>query len=74
MKQSQYSWSIALMAVSLLAHPLAVGNCGADETIRVLCYNIHYGQGTDGVYDVERLAKTNLGIQSHLRKTTKNSR
>ena len=45
------------MAVSLLAHPLAVGNCGADETIRVLCYNIHYGQGTDGVYDVERLAK-----------------
>ena len=57
MKQSQHSWSIALMAVSLLAHPLAVGNCGADETIRVLCYNIHYGQGTDGVYDVERLAK-----------------
>jgi endonuclease/exonuclease/phosphatase family metal-dependent hydrolase len=57
MKQSQYSWSIALMAVSLLAHPLAVGNCDADETIRVLCYNIHYGLGTDGVYDVERLAK-----------------
>ena len=45
------------MAVSLLAHPLALGNCDADETIRVLCYNIHYGQGTDGVYDVKRLAK-----------------
>lgn len=27
------------------------------EQLRVLCYNIHYGQGTDGVYDVERLAK-----------------
>lgn len=26
------------------------------ETLRVLCYNIHYGQGTDGTYDVERLA------------------
>ena len=31
----------------------------ADEkphTLRVLCYNIHYGQGTDGRYDLERLA------------------
>ncbi len=27
------------------------------KSIRVLCYNIHYGQGNDGVYDVERLAK-----------------
>ncbi len=25
--------------------------------LRVLCYNIHYGQGMDGVYDIERLAK-----------------
>ena len=25
--------------------------------LRVLCYNIHYGQGTDGKYDVERLAE-----------------
>ena len=57
MKKLQYLWSIALIAISLLAHPLAVGNCDADETIRVLCYNIHYGQGTDGLYDVERLAK-----------------
>ena len=24
--------------------------------LRVLCYNIHYGQGTDGKYDLERLA------------------
>jgi len=29
----------------------------ADDTIRVLCYNIHYGQGTDGKYDVARLSK-----------------
>lgn len=26
-------------------------------TVRVLCYNIHYGQGTDGEYDVKRLAE-----------------
>jgi len=40
-------------AVSLLGS----GPCLANEPLRVLCYNIHYGQGTDGVYDVERLAK-----------------
>ena len=27
------------------------------RTLRALCYNIHYGQGTDGVYDIPRLAK-----------------
>lgn len=27
------------------------------STVRVLCYNIHYGQGNDGVYDLERLAE-----------------
>ena len=25
-------------------------------TLRVLCYNIHYGQGMDGRYDLQRLA------------------
>jgi len=28
-----------------------------NQHLRVLCYNIHYGQGNDGRYDVERLAK-----------------
>lgn len=27
-----------------------------NNTLRILCYNIHYGQGNDGKYDVERLA------------------
>ncbi|MBL9161070.1 MAG: endonuclease/exonuclease/phosphatase family protein [Verrucomicrobiales bacterium] len=27
-----------------------------EEVLRILCYNIHYGQGNDGVYDLERLA------------------
>jgi len=29
----------------------------AGDAIRILCYNIHYGQGTDGKYDIPRLAK-----------------
>ncbi len=28
----------------------------AENELRILCYNIHYGQGNDGVYDLERLA------------------
>ncbi len=35
---------------------MSSGQCDAEETIRILCYNIHYGQGTDGEYDIERLA------------------
>lgn len=27
------------------------------QQLRILCYNIHYGQGTDGVYDIKRLAE-----------------
>ncbi|HIF32990.1 MAG TPA: endonuclease [Planctomycetes bacterium] len=44
-----------VLTVSLL---FAHGVVNADEPLRlrVLCYNIHYGQGTDGRYDVERLA------------------
>ena len=45
------------LAFPLIAMMLTFGHCVANETIRVLCYNIHYGQGTDGIYDVERLAK-----------------
>lgn len=44
---------IVLIAVLVTSH------LRADDPIalRVLCYNIHYGQGTDGVYDVPRLAE-----------------
>ncbi len=49
-------YRIAAAICVLLA---AATNAAADEpaqTLRVLCYNIHYGQGTDGHYDIERLA------------------
>ncbi|MBA61849.1 MAG: endonuclease [Planctomycetaceae bacterium] len=57
MKQSRHRIRIALFTVSLIASALTLTDCVANETIRVLCYNIHYGQGTDGMYDIERLAK-----------------
>lgn len=43
----------------LVVFSFLTGTGRADEPIslRVLCYNIHYGQGNDGVYDLERLAE-----------------
>lgn len=38
----------------------------APETLRVLCYNIHYGQGMDGKYDVARLAEVIKRLQPDL--------
>lgn len=42
----------ATAAVSSTAH----GADSAKTSVRILCYNIHYGQGNDGVYDIPRLA------------------
>lgn len=35
-------------------------------TLRVLCYNIHYGQGNDGVYDIARLANVIKAVKPDL--------
>lgn len=35
----------------------ASGQADPKATLRILCYNIHYGQGNDGVYDIPRLAE-----------------
>jgi endonuclease/exonuclease/phosphatase family metal-dependent hydrolase len=41
----------------LCAALFAATACGDEPfKLRVFCYNIHYGQGMDGVYDIERLA------------------
>ena len=45
------------LAISLIAFCLTTGHCVAEEKFRILCYNIHYGQGTDGTYDIDRIAK-----------------
>lgn len=55
---SSGDWSVRLiLIVSLTAifFPPAVQAERASH-LRVLCYNIHYGQGTDGRYDLDRLA------------------
>ena len=45
------------LAAVLLSSAAPARVCDGGETIRVLCYNIHYGQGTDGRYDIQRLAR-----------------
>ena len=50
--------SLWLTAISLVfSNSLDTQRAHAADSVRVLCYNIHYGQGTDGKYDVARLAK-----------------
>ncbi len=53
-------WRTVAICVTVLVCILhqATAAIGDDSkpTIRVLCYNIHYGQGNDGVYDIQRLA------------------
>ena len=45
------------VAFLLLGSLLQASPAGGDDaTLRVLCYNIHYGQGNDGEYDLQRLA------------------
>lgn len=50
--------AIATWLLILVPACLPLSRAGADEPshLRVLCYNIHYGQGTDGEYDLQRLA------------------
>lgn len=45
-----------VLLASLLLAFLPVPVRAGDGELRILCYNIHYGQGNDGVYDLERLA------------------
>jgi len=52
--------TIGFLAILTTAFGLVADVSGADakpQSLRVLCYNIHYGQGNDGVYDIPRLAE-----------------
>lgn len=58
---------LLLAAFAALCAPLSGPVQSAEpQTLRVLCYNIHYGQGTDGRYDVERLARVILKAKPDL--------
>ncbi|QDU52039.1 endonuclease/exonuclease/phosphatase family protein [Gimesia panareensis] len=53
---TRFQW-LGLIALLSCLNLTNTQHVEAADTIRVLCYNIHYGQGTDGKYDVARLAK-----------------
>jgi len=48
-------WLAVVVALGVGLPTLAFGE-DRGRTLRVLSYNIHYGQGMDGVYDIPRLA------------------
>lgn len=54
MKTRRLSALLLTLFVAIVVPTLAQSEDRA--TLRVLCYNIHYGQGNDGIYDVQRLA------------------
>ena len=49
----------SIVLLSLLAAASQVGTAGTSSplTVRVLTYNIHHGEGTDGEFDLPRLAR-----------------
>lgn len=49
--------TIFLLAANSICVGTASSHADEKQTLRVLCYNIHYGQGNDGVYDLPRLAE-----------------
>ena len=54
-------------AVVLIVSLVGVAvNAAEPLRLRVLCYNIHYGQGMDGAYDIERLAAVINRVQPDL--------
>ena len=53
----RFATSFLLLVTNLAALDSRSSVIAAESaTLRVLCYNIHYGQGTDGQYDLQRLA------------------
>lgn len=53
---TQMTPAIGLMVVALFAVSMLGGCATKPVRLRVLTYNIHHGEGTDGVFDYERLA------------------
>jgi len=48
---------VTCAALTLLAGCASTRSGAANTTIRVMTWNIHHGEGTDGVIDVDRIAK-----------------
>lgn len=65
MSDSVHRWLFALIAMFL---PLSSTTAPAQERpqLRVLTYNIHHGEGTDGKFGLERLAKIIVSVKPDL--------
>jgi len=55
-----------ILAIMTLVTTLHAQDPAAKSSLRILCYNIHYGQGNDGVYDLERLAEVIKAVKPDL--------
>lgn len=53
---------VGLCLVGLVGCRAPVAEAPSGQTLRVLTYNIHHGQGTDGRFDYERLAEIINGL------------
>jgi endonuclease/exonuclease/phosphatase family metal-dependent hydrolase len=56
MQTPQYHWLRVLVALAATLLGSLASVAEEPRTLRVLCYNIHYGQGNDGEYNLQRLA------------------
>ena len=57
----------ALILAAMIPHSLLnAQESGKNNSLRILCYNIHYGQGNDGVYDLARLAEVIKSVKPDL--------
>lgn len=52
--------------LSAFVGTLNLANAVEPSCLRILCYNIHYGQGIDGKYDLQRLADVIKGTRPDL--------
>lgn len=70
MKDKLPSLAKHLIALNLglmtLVTTLPAQDSAAKPSLRILSYNIHYGQGNDGVYDLERLAEVIKAVKPDL--------
>lgn len=57
---------IGVMALMTPLHAQESHDSVEKSSLRILCYNIHYGQGNDGVYDLERLAEVIKAVKPDL--------
>ena len=55
-KQLSISFCLVILIVATI-NACAVQGAEKPNHLRILCYNIHYGQGMDGKYNIERLAE-----------------